>query len=120
MSRSTVWTRWLPRLLAILYTLFLSLFAFDSWEGVANFWDGLVAFVVHLMPAYFVLFALVVAWNWPRVGGALFLVLAIGFTLFFGWREAALLAVMAGPLVVMGLLFLVGGWRSLPRARVGG
>ncbi len=34
MSPSTVLTRWLPRLLAILYGLLLSLFAFDSWEGV--------------------------------------------------------------------------------------
>lgn len=118
MSSSAVWTRWLPRLLAILYALFLSLFASDAWEGV-GFWEGLVGFFIHLRPVYLVLFALVVAWSWPRAGGVLFLALAVGFSWFFGWTEPALLALMAGPLVVIGLLFLVGGWRSSPRPRFG-
>jgi len=118
-SPATVLTRWLPRLLAILYALFLSLFAFDSWEGV-GFWQGVVGFIVHLLPVYLVLFALVVAWRWSRAGGVAFLALAIGFSLFFGWNEPALLAIMAGPLVVIGLLFLVGGWRASPRPRFGG
>lgn len=118
MSTSVTLLRWLPRLLAIVYALFLSLFAFDAWEGV-GFWEGLAAFIVHLLPVYFVLFALVVAWGRPRAGGVLFLVLAVVFTVFYGWREPAVLALMAGPLVVIGLLLLVVGW-SLPRARLTG
>ncbi len=110
--------RWLPRLLATGYALFLSLFAFDVWEDV-SFWEGLLGFIVHLLPVYFVLFALVVAWSWPRAGGVLFLALAVGFSLAYGWREAALLAMMAGPLVVIGVLFLVAGWRPSSRPRFG-
>jgi hypothetical protein len=116
MSTSAAVLRWLPRLLAILYALFLSLFAFDVWEGV-SFWQGLAGFVVHLLPVYFVLFALVVGWSWPRVGGVLFLALAVGFSLAFGWREAALLAMMAGPLVVIGVLFLLDRYVSEYRLR---
>lgn len=118
MSPSAVVFRWLPRLLAILYALFLSLFAFDSWEGV-SFWQGLAGFLVHLLPVYFVLFTLVVAWSWPRAGGVLFLALAVGFSLAFGWREAVLLAMMAGPLVVIGVLFLMAGWGAEARLRFG-
>lgn len=118
MSSSTVLTRWLPRLLAILYAVFLSLFAFDAWEGF-DFWNGLAAFIVHLMPVYFVLFVLVIAWNRPRAGGVAFLALAVGFSLFYGWTKPVVLAAMAGPLVVIGLLFLVGGWRLSPRPRYG-
>ena len=108
--------RWLPRLLAVAYALFLSLFAFDVWEGV-SFWEGLAGFIVHLMPVYFVLFALIVGWNRPRAGGVLFLVLAVAFSLFYGWDEPALLALMAGPLVVVGLLFLVESFKRESRLR---
>lgn len=119
MSNQSTLLRWLPRLLAVGYALFLSLFAFDVWEGV-SFWEGLAGFIVHLMPVYFVLFALVIGWNRPRAGGVLFLALAAGFSLFYGWREAALLALMAGSLVVIGLLFLLAGWRASPGLRFGG
>ena len=117
MSTKSMLLRWSPRLLAILYALFLSLFTFDSWEG-AGFWEGLVGFLVHLLPVYFVLFALVVGWRWPRAGGAAFLLLAAGFSLAFGWDEAAVLGMMAGPLVFIGLLFLLN-WRPAPRPRFG-
>lgn len=118
MSTSSVVLRWLPRVLAVAYALFLSLFAFDVWEGV-SFWQGLVGFIIHLLPVYFVLFALVVAWRWPRAGGVAFMGLAAGFSLFYGWNEPALLAIMAGPLVVIGLLFLLAGWRPSSRPRFG-
>ena len=116
MSPSTVLTRWLPRLLAILYGLFLSLFAFDSWEGV-GFWEGLAGFIVHLMPVYMVAFVLVVAWRWRVLGGLLFIVLAAGFTLAFGWREAETLLLLALPPVVIGGLFLLDGYVSERRLR---
>lgn len=117
MSATSVLARWSPRLLAILYALFLSLFTFDAWEGV-GFWQGLVGFIVHLLPVYFVLFALVLGWRWPRAGGVAFLLLAVGFSLAFGWDEPAVLGVMAGPLVIIGLLFLLV-WRPSPRSRFG-
>lgn len=117
MTTSSVVWRWLPRLLALLYAAFLSLFAFDSWEGV-GFWQGLAAFLVHLLPVYFVLLALVIGWRRPQAGGVLFLALAVVFAVFFGWREAAVLALMGGPLVVIGVLFLLVG-RPSPRARLG-
>ena len=116
MLPSSLLTRWLPRLLVILYALFLSLFAFDSWQGV-GFWEGLAGFIVHLMPVYFVLLALFIAWHRPQAGGVLFLGLAVGFSLFYGWAEAAVLAVMGGPLVVVGLLLLVDSFRGNRRLR---
>ena len=117
MSPSTVLTRWLPRLLAILYGLFLSLFAFDSWEGV-GFWEGLAGFIVHLMPVYMVAFVLVVAWRWRVLGGLLFIVLAAGFPLAFGWREAETLLLLALPPVVSGGLFLLDSYLGERRLRL--
>lgn len=117
MSTSTIVARWLPRLLAILYGLFLSLFAFDSWEGV-GFWEGLAGFIVHLLPVYLVAFVLVVAWRWRALGGVLFIALAAGFTLAFGWREATTLLLLGLPPVIIGGLFLLDGYMSAHRPQL--
>ena len=109
MSPLSVLIRWSPRLLAILYAQFLSLFAFDSWEGV-GFWEGLAAFIVHLLPVYLVAFVLVVAWRWRALGGVLFIALAAGFALAFGWREATTLLLLGLPPVVIGGLFLLDSY----------
>ncbi len=114
-TSSGLW-RWLPRLLAVVYALFLSLFAFDSWEGV-GFWEGLAGFVIHLLPVYLVTFALVVAWRWRALGGLLFIALAAGFTVAFGWREPETLLLLALPLVVIGGLFLLDGYVGARRLR---
>jgi len=98
-----------PRVLGLLYALLLSLFAFDSWEGVASFGEGLAVFIIHLTPVYLVLFALIVGLKWPRPGGLLFLVLAAGFTAFFGWRDAYTLLLLAAPPALIGVLFLLDG-----------
>lgn len=100
---------WAPRVLGILFSLFLSLFAFDSWEGVESFWEGLAGFFIHLLPVYIVLFALVVGWKWPRLGGLLFLIIAVAFSLVFGWRDATTLLLLAAPLALIGVLFLWDG-----------
>ena len=98
---------WGPRVLGLLYALFLSLFAFDSWEGVSSFWEGLVGFFIHLLPVYIILFLLVVGWRWPRWGGVGFLILAVAFTLVFGWRDPLTILLLGGPPVLIGVLFLL-------------
>jgi len=105
-----VW-RWLPRALGSLYALFLSLFAFDSWEGVSSFWQGLARFLVHLAPVYGVVIAVAIGWRRPKLAGWLLLALAAVFSVVFGWRELELLLILAGPPVLTGALFLLDGSR---------
>lgn len=101
--------RWTPRVLGVLYALFISLFAYDAWGTGAGFWEELAAFVVHLMPTYFVLVALVVAWHQPRMGGILFIILATVFGVIFGRGDPALLLLMALVPTAIGLLFVCDG-----------
>lgn len=79
--------------------------------------EQVVGFLIHLAPVYAVVLALVFAWRWPRLGGVLFLALAVGFAFAFGWREMGILVLMAGPLVVAGVLFLASGWVGRARLR---
>ena len=113
---------WLTRGLGIAYALFLMLFTFDAWEGVSSFREGLLGWFIHMLPVFIVLFVLVVAWGRPRIGGILFLLLAAGFTAFFGnrWdgdRVAAVtsLFLIAGPLVLLSVLFLLEARHTPPQ-----
>lgn len=98
--------RWSPRVFAIIYAVFISLFALDAWGTGAGFWEELAAFIVHLMPTYFVLAALVVAWRQPKLGGILFIILATVFGVVFGRGEPAALLLMALAPTAIGLMFL--------------
>jgi len=102
---------WAPRVLSILFAVFLSLFALDVFDVFGegyDLWDTIVALLIHLVPTYIVVIALVIAWRWGWVGTILFTALAL-FYLVWSWGQlhwSAYLAI-SGPLVLVGVLFLV-------------
>ncbi|MBE0696630.1 MAG: hypothetical protein IH586_06875 [Anaerolineaceae bacterium] len=96
---------WIPRGLAILVALFLALFALDVWGMEGTFWLKLGGFLIHLLPTFFILIALAIAWRWEAFGGLLFLALAV---FFFLWFHQVLIAALPA---VVGIFFLVA--RSL-------
>ncbi len=100
---------WTPRVLGVIYAAFISLFAFDVWGLGGDFWDELAGFIVHLLPTYLIVAALIIAWRRPWVGGILFLLLATGFGLFFGRQEVTTLLLLALTPTITGLLFLADG-----------
>lgn len=107
--------QWAPRLLGAIYAVFMSTFAFNAWGTGAGFSEELAAFLVYLMPAYFVLAALTVAWKYPWVGGILFIVLATAFGLYYGWQETTMLLLVALPPTAIGLLFMCDSCATWPR-----
>lgn len=118
---------WVPRVLGILYAGFISLFTFDAWEGTSSFWEGLVGWLIHLLPVAIVILALIIAWRRPVVGGGIFLVLATIFLLLFAneldgdWTDTVVsMLVIAGPLALIGVLFMVEGRKVPPSASLQG
>jgi hypothetical protein len=106
------WLYWTPRILGVLFAVFISLFALDALEGPYGPGPRLVALAVHLVPTALVVAALVVAWRQEGIGALLFLGLG-AYYVAISWghsRWDAYLAV-AGPLLVTGLLFLLGWLR---------
>ncbi len=98
---------WTPRVLCILFAMFLSLFALDVFSEGYGFWETILALLIHLVPVYIVVIALVIAWRWEWVGAILFIASAL-FYLVWSWGRfhwSAYLGI-SGPLVLLGLLFL--------------
>ena len=98
---------WTPRVMCILFALFLSLFAMDVFGEGYGFWETILALLIHLAPVYLVLIVLIIAWRWEWIGAILFNAFAV-FYLVSAWGRfhwSAYLAI-SGPLVLVGVLFL--------------
>lgn len=101
----------LPRILALAYIVYISILALDIFNiGFLSWPERLIAFVIHLIPSFLTIACLIVAWKRAAIGGALFLVLAIGFTLWFHtYRHLGNFAVVSLPLLIIGGLFILDG-----------
>lgn len=99
---------WTPRILGVLFALFLSIFALDVFGAGYTIGETILALLIHLMPTIVLLIALALAWRWPWVGALLFLGF-VGWYLWEAWGHFPLvtLGMIAGPPLVVGLLYLV-------------
>ncbi|MEZ4863496.1 MAG: hypothetical protein R3C14_19410 [Caldilineaceae bacterium] len=105
LKRMLIWT---PRILGILFALFVSLFALDVFDAGYSFWETAVALFIHLLPVFGLLIGLALAWRWEWVGALIFLGFC-GWYLAMAWGNFVFLVylIMCGPPLIIGLLFLV-------------
>ncbi|MCK5315357.1 MAG: hypothetical protein KAJ53_09555, partial [Anaerolineales bacterium] len=89
---------------------FLSVFALDVFSEGYGFWQTIGALLLHLIPVYIVVILLVIAWRRERVGAILFIALAVIYVVSTFGRFPGGGLVIAGPLVLVGVLFLFN-WR---------
>ncbi len=100
---------WSPRIITILFIIFISLFALDVFSERYGFFDTIVALLIHLIPTYILITALLTAWRWPIVGGFIFIILGI-FYIVWVWNKQPIIAyfLISGPAFLIGLLFIIG------------
>jgi hypothetical protein len=108
---------WTPRVLTLLYAVFLSLFALDVFDEGYGMWQTIIALFMHLIPTWIVLAILAVSWRWGLVGTLLCFALGASYVIFcwgrFHWSAYLLIS---GPLFLIGALFLID-WLYQPRLR---
>jgi hypothetical protein len=108
---------WTPRVLGILFALFISVFALDVFSERYSLPRLLVALGMHLIPTALVVAALIVAWRWEWVGAVLFFGLGVTYLVTMRGRfDWSVYALIAGPAFLMGLLFLLN-WRHRAELR---
>jgi len=108
---------WSPRVLGILFAMFLSVFALDVFGESLGFWKTILALLMHLIPVYIVIIALIIAWRWEWVGAILFSGLGILYIyLFRGGFPLITYLIISGPLFLVGILFLLN-WRYREQLR---
>ncbi len=102
---------WLPRIIALLFVGLLVLLSMDSFGGNQTLGRQLIGFLIHLIPAFLVGICLLIAWKFRLLGGVLFLVIGMLFTIYFGtYRSASHFLLISLPLFVVGALFMLSQW----------
>jgi len=99
---------WAPRVAGILVAGLLALFALDAFND-RSFVSAWPEFAIHLIPSLLVLIVLAIAWRFEWIGAIAFVGLAALYAVTARGR-LDWIVVVSGPLVVVGLLFLVS-WR---------
>ena len=101
--------KWISRTLAVVYVIFISLFALDVFSGQYNIGQTIMALIIHLLPAFVVIAVSILAWRQESAGGMAFIILAILFTIYFRtYRRMDYFLIITVPLLIIGGLFLIG------------
>jgi hypothetical protein len=99
---------WTPRILCILFALFLSMFSFDVFDEGYNFWQAIFAFIMHNIPTALVIIILLFSWRWEWIGGILFVALGILYIIAsLGKFNLDAFLLISGPLFLIGILFFI-------------
>jgi hypothetical protein len=106
---------WTPRILSIVFIIFLALMSLDVFEGNYGFWQTILALLIHNIPAFILLVVLLISWRREIVGGIAFIFAGLLYIALlmrnpFEWYYLAWAIQISGTAFFIGILFLIG-WK---------
>jgi hypothetical protein len=105
----------MARLLGVLVSLFIGMFALDAFSEGKPLLAAIPGFFIHLIPTFVLLGVVVASIRWPLVGAAGFIGLASYYTVAMSRGRLDWILAIPGPMFVVGALFLWGSFRGLTR-----
>ena len=97
---------WTPRIMTIVFILFLGLFALDSFEGDQSLLQKMGGFLIHLIPNFVLILILIVAWKYEWVGTIAFTLAGIAYiVMVWGKFPVATYFIISGPAFLIAVLF---------------
>jgi hypothetical protein len=100
-----------PRIITIIFILFISLFALDVFSLEGSLGEKLTGFLYHLLPSFFLLIILVISYKNALLSGILFIVLGLIFTLRFQtYRHLLTLLLISLIPLIIGVLFIYANY----------
>lgn len=113
---------WTPRILSILFILFLALFSLDVFDMNLGFWQTILGLVMHNIPSFILLIVLLVSWKHEIVGGIAFILAGLlysGISIIriitsnpIEWYMLSWSLIIAGPAFLIGILFIIGWFKK--------
>jgi len=111
---------WAPRILSIMFVLFLAMFSLDVFEPGKSAQDVVVGLFMHNVPVLFLAAVIVISWKREIVGGITFILAGLFYIAMvvagaakngFEWYMISWFLTISGPAFLIGALFL-WGWRK--------
>lgn len=113
---------WPPRILGIMFVLWLMLFSLDIFDSNYGFWGTILGLFIHNIPALILLAVLIISWKYEIVGGIVFILAGLFYIgllltniLFYSPNDQYILfwsLPVSGPAFLIGILFLVCWFRK--------
>jgi len=121
------WIFWTPRIVSIVFILFLALFSLDVFGEGLTFWQVIGAFLIHNIPVF--VLAIVVWISWKKhewlagsifiLGGLLYIFVTLRTAIIngFEWYYLSWIIQISGIAFFIGILFLIGWKRKRNKRR---
>ena len=108
---------WAPRIISILFILFLAMFSLDVFEPGLGFWQIVGALFMHNIPVFFLVAVLIISWRYEIVGGIAFILAGIAYIVMllmnpFEWYMLSWSVTIAGPAFLVGILWLMNWYKK--------
>jgi len=109
---------WTPRILGIIFILFLVMFSLDVLESGLTVWQIAIGLFMHNIPALILLFILIISWKHEIVGGVAFIlagllyILTLAMNPRFEWYMLSWSVIIAGPAFLIGILFTANWFKK--------
>ena len=108
---------WTPRILSIIFILFLALFSLDIFDLKLGFWQTILGLFMHNLPALILLVVLLISWKYEIVGGIAFILAGLLYIIRlmmnpFEWYMLSWSLTIAGPAFFIGILFFINWFKK--------
>ncbi|MDD5192368.1 MAG: hypothetical protein PHH54_03720 [Candidatus Nanoarchaeia archaeon] len=114
---------WLPRILSIIFILFLALFSLDIFDGNYGFWGTILGLFMHNIPSIILLIVLIISWKYDLVGAVVFILAGLLYIFMllmnnqFEWYMLSWSLTIAGPAFIVGILWILS-WNSKKKNKI--
>jgi len=107
---------WTPRILSMIFILFLAMFSLDVFDMKLGFWETVLGLFVHNIPAFVLLIVLLISWKHEIVGGIVFILAGILYIVILlinilrnpsEWYMLFWALQISGPAFLIGILFII-------------
>ena len=111
MKKISKWLYWTPRVLSIIFILFIAMFSLDVFGNNYTFWETILGLFMNNIPTFVLIIFLIIAWKWEWVGAIGFILaglLYVFLTLFmneFQWYYLAWNLQISVPAFIIGILW---------------
>ena len=111
-KRINPWLYWTPRVLTILFIIFIGLFSLDIFGNNYSFWETVVGLFMHNILTLILIAFLIIAWKWEWLGTVGFFLFGIGYILIlfmnkFEWYMISWSLIVAVPAIIIGILWWI-------------
>jgi hypothetical protein len=112
---------WTPRIVSILFLLFLAMFSLDVFDADLGFWGTVIGLLMHNTPVFILAIILWISWKREIVGGIVFILAGLLYISLLAkdsllnhaeWYMLSYSLIIAGPAFFIGILFLIGWFKK--------